>query len=211
MPKKPTDYTGKVQHLTQVLGQRPQKPAKPPRTDTKRYVIDQLREPLLALIATEGYSASELSTLLKKEGVSISPLTLRHYLGPVNGHRHAYLRAQKAQQQKQPRAVPVSTEQGIPTSLPSPAIAPSRNWPPVSASEQTAVSTASVVPSTVPSEPSSESPSEKRPEKPPLVPLRPFIPKPEIPLEELFRRTEDLQRQARAEGERKVRPTRESS
>lgn len=61
---------------------------RPKRTDTKRHVIEQLREPLLDALLTRGYSYAQLVTLLKQRGLTIHISTLRKYLGPLSQQRN---------------------------------------------------------------------------------------------------------------------------
>ena len=53
-----------------------------PRTDTQRYVVERLREPLRQALA-QGYSLARLAEILTRAGLTLHTSTLRHYLGPV--------------------------------------------------------------------------------------------------------------------------------
>ena len=55
---------------------------RPPRTDTKRFTVERLREPLRQALA-QGYSFARLAAILTRAGLTIHASTLRHYLGPV--------------------------------------------------------------------------------------------------------------------------------
>lgn len=72
-----------IERLTGILGHLPDAPTSPRRTDTQRHLIEQLREPLLQAVTQQGYSLQKLADLLREEGVTIHPSTLRRYLGPM--------------------------------------------------------------------------------------------------------------------------------
>ena len=55
---------------------------RPPRTDTKRFAIERLREPLRQAQA-QGYSLAQLAAILTRAGLTVHASTLRQYLGPV--------------------------------------------------------------------------------------------------------------------------------
>ena len=75
-----------IERLAHKLANLPDAPAPPQRTDTQRYLIEQLRDPLLRAATQYGYSVQRLADLLREEGITIHPSTLRRYLGPL-GHR----------------------------------------------------------------------------------------------------------------------------
>lgn len=58
-----------------------------PRANTKRYLIEQLREPLLDAMVSRHQSLETLAELLGRWGIAIRPETLRRYLGPITEHR----------------------------------------------------------------------------------------------------------------------------
>lgn len=55
-----------------------------PRTNTKRYLIAQLREPWVDALVNRHYSFAALAEVLGQRGIDIHPVTLRHYLGPID-------------------------------------------------------------------------------------------------------------------------------
>ena len=59
------------------------------RTDTKRYFVERLREPLTDAVANRRLSLSTLAEFLRARGIEIRPDTLRRYLGPIASHRIA--------------------------------------------------------------------------------------------------------------------------
>ena len=69
--------------LTQELATLP--PAERiPRKNTKRSLIAQLRGPLIAALVDRQYSFAALAKVLGQRGIDIHPVTLRHYLGPID-------------------------------------------------------------------------------------------------------------------------------
>ena len=55
-----------------------------PRKNTKRSLIAQLRGPLIAALVDRQYSFAALAKVLGQRGIDIHPVTLRHYLGPID-------------------------------------------------------------------------------------------------------------------------------
>ncbi len=58
-----------------------------PRVNTKRRLIERLREPLLDAMVSRHQSPETLAELLGRWGIAIRPETLRRYLGPITEHR----------------------------------------------------------------------------------------------------------------------------
>lgn len=61
-------------------------PEKPKETFSLRSAVDRLREPIRAALA-KGYTYDEVAALLAKQGISISPSTLKNYV--PSGSRQA--------------------------------------------------------------------------------------------------------------------------
>ena len=55
-----------------------------PRKNTKRYLIEQLREPLVDALVNRHYSFIALAEVLGQRGIHIHPVTLSHYLSPID-------------------------------------------------------------------------------------------------------------------------------
>lgn len=186
MPKKPMDYTREVQRLTQVLSNLPETPAKPRRTHTKRYLVEGLRETLVQLIATRGYSIQQLATLLKQHGVEIHPITLGCYLGDVSRYRQAYRQAREPAIRSTVERDPTASKSSKTQDRPHDRVASTGNG-------QTAAFGPTVAPQ------STVAPA------PPIYPVSPtppslylssrFTPKPELPYDELIRQSEARKRQ----------------
>lgn len=67
--------------LSRTLATLPVAAPKPraQRTDTQRYVVEQLCEPLRQALA-QGYSFARVAEILAQAGLTIQASTLRHYL-----------------------------------------------------------------------------------------------------------------------------------
>ena len=79
-PADAVDFAGVARELAGLPVAAPE--PRPPRTDTQRYVVERLREPLREAQA-QGYSLARLAAILTGAGLTIHASTLRHYLGPV--------------------------------------------------------------------------------------------------------------------------------
>lgn len=185
MAEKPLSkgYAEEARRLSRVFGNLPDPPPRPPRTDTKRYLIEQLREPFLAALATRGYTVRMLADFLKAQDVEIALPTLYRYLGPISPYRYAWRRTPEAawaagleSQNRFPEPTPVPVSADAPDSASSNAIpiraaapaapaAPAREAKPAAGTGRLAASSA----------------------KPPLALASRFTPKPEIPWEEFVR------------------------
>ncbi|NJN48150.1 MAG: hypothetical protein HC808_18595 [Candidatus Competibacteraceae bacterium] len=60
---------------------------RPKRTNTKRHIIEQLRQPMLDALLNRGCTYAQLVELLQKRGIKIHLITLRKYLGSLSEHR----------------------------------------------------------------------------------------------------------------------------
>jgi len=190
MAEKPLSkgYAEEARRLSRVFGNLPDPPPRPPRTDTKRYLIEQLREPFLAALATRGYTVRMLADFLKAQDVEIALPTLYRYLGPIGPYRYAWRRTPEAawtagleSQNRFPEPAPVPAFSDAPDSASSNAIpiraaaarpersaapaAPAREAKPAAGTGRLAASSA----------------------KPSLALASRFTPKPEIPWEEFVR------------------------
>lgn len=92
MPKKRVDHTAKLPDLTRMLDELPDVSVGPGRTDTQRYLIEQLRGSLVAAIAERGYTVASLARHLRAKGIDITVSTLHRYLGHTRPYRVAYRR-----------------------------------------------------------------------------------------------------------------------
>ena len=81
--RRATPCTLDLAALAQELATLP--PAeRTPRTNTKRYLIEQLREPLVDALVNRHYSFIALAEILGQRGIHIHPVTLSHYLSPID-------------------------------------------------------------------------------------------------------------------------------
>jgi hypothetical protein len=76
--------------LSRELAGLPVAPPEPPapRKNTKRYLVERLREPLIEA-ARRQHTMEDLAAFLGRRGIPIRPATLRRYLGPINPRRVA--------------------------------------------------------------------------------------------------------------------------
>lgn len=96
-----------IERLERVIGELPAAASPAARTDTKRYLIERLRGPLLLALVQRGCSFASIAESFARAGVSVHVSTLRRYLGPV-GTRRALFAA------------------GVPDTLPPPVRPPER-------------------------------------------------------------------------------------
>lgn len=185
MAEKPLSkgYAEEARRLSRAFGNLPDPPPRPLRTDTKRYLIEQLREPFLAALATRGYTVRMLADFLKAQDVEIALPTLYRYLGPIGPYRYAWRRPPEAawtagleSQNRFPEPAPVPAFSDAPDSASSNAIPIRAAWP-----EQSAVPAAPAR-ETKPAAGTGRLAASSA--KPPLALASRFTPKPEIPWEE---------------------------
>ena len=163
-----------VERLERAIGELPTIPPRA-RTDTKRYLIEQLRGPLRQAMTQRGYSFAELAAALTREGLTVHASTLRQYLGPID-----------------PRRVAPPTDPP-PTAEPSPARAGRTAAAAAAASERPGAGAAGSPEALArPEAALAEAPMPAA--GPPARPTPPlsgrFVPKPELPYDELIRRSE---------------------
>ncbi|MFZ1643468.1 MAG: hypothetical protein WAV07_18970 [Candidatus Contendobacter sp.] len=169
-----------MQRLTEAIERFPKNAEKQlPRTDTKRYLIEQLREPLRAILIERGYSLPELVALLHRCGITIHLSTLKRHLGSMGptraANRHGL--AGDSASPADPAAYPAPT----PTAPAAPMV-PLENRPPIfrpAAAPESARCTEHPVA------------DKNAPPAKPAIPLSGrFTPRPELPYDELIRQSE---------------------
>ena len=160
----------KIERLERVIGELPTIPPRA-RTDTKRYLIERLRGPLLQAMTQRGCSFAGLAAILTQAGLTVHASTLRQYLGPTH-----------------PRRVAPPTDQP-PTGEPSPAQAvrgaasSERPGAGVVGSPEALARLESAL-AGAPSGPPPAPPTERSgPADPPYCPPGTFIPRPDLPID----------------------------
>lgn len=172
-----------VERLERVIGELPTIPPRA-RTDTKRYLIERLREPLLQAMTQRGYSFAGLAAILTQAGLTVHASTLRQYLGPIHPRRAATATDQpatgepspaRAGRETAPSARPRAGAVGSPEALAwlESAWAGTPSGPPPAQAVPPAQAAA---PATRP-----------RSDDPPYCPPGTFVPRPELPLEEWYK------------------------
>ncbi len=144
------------------------------RTDTKRHLIEALREPLREAIRQRGCSLSDLVALLRESGLTVHLSTLKRYLGPVGDDRAVYRRARS---KNPPPGRPTAGSVEVPEPLGTPEAPDAPKRPDVADALEPARAEAPM--------PSSGPPARSNPH----LSSR-FVPKPELPYDELLRRSE---------------------
>lgn len=162
------------------------------RTDTKRHLIEALREPLREAIRQRGCSLSDLVALLRESGLTVHLSTLKRHLGPVGDDREFYRRA-RAKSPPPPGcqtagSVEVAEHRGEP--LPARAVggaaASARPGAGAVGSPEALARLESVLagaPSGPPPAQAAPPAARSRPADPPYCPPGTFIPRPDLPID----------------------------
>jgi outer membrane biosynthesis protein TonB len=111
-------------------------PAKPKESFSLRAAVEQLREPIRAALA-KGYSYEEVAELLAKQGITISPSTLKNYAPSGTRQSKGDAKGRKATEESTP--VTPSTESVSPPPAKS---EPKEKVTPIAATKKTAAKTA---------------------------------------------------------------------
>jgi hypothetical protein len=182
--KKTTDQPPEleVERLERVIGELPTIPPRA-RTDTKRYLIERLREPLRQAMTQRGYSFAGLAAILTQAGLTVHASTLRQYLGPIHPRRVA------------PRSDQPPTDKPA-TGEPSPARA-GRETAPSARPRAGAVGSPEALarlesawagtPSGPPPAQAAAPAARPRSDDPPYCPPGTFVPRPDLPIEEWYK------------------------
>jgi hypothetical protein len=188
-PAAAVDLAGVVRELAAlpVAAPDPRAP-RAPRTDTKRYLIERLRESLFDAMVNRHQSPEALAELLGRWGIAIRPTTLRRYLGPITERRRPAApptdkpatdkpatgepSPARAGRETAPSARPRAGEVGSPEALArleAVLAGESSGPPPVQAAAPAA---------------------RPRSDDPPYCPPGTFVPRPDLPLEEWYKPSE---------------------
>lgn len=157
-----------VERLERVIGELPTIPPRA-RTDTKRYLIERLREPLLQAMSQRGYSFAGLAAILTQAGLTVHASTLRQYLGPINARRVAP-RSDQPPTDQPPTGEPLSARPGT----------GAVGSPEALARLESALAGA---PSGPPPAQAAPPAARSRPADPPYCPPGTFIPRPDLPID----------------------------
>jgi len=160
-----------VERLERVIGELPTIPPRA-RTDTKRYLIERLRGPLRQAMTQRGYSCAALAAVLTRAGLTVHASTLRQYLGPIDPRRVAPPTAEP------PPAEPSPAHAGRTAAAASARPGAGAVGSPEALARPEAAWAEAPMPSA--------GPPARAP--PPLSGR--FVPKPELPYDELIRRSE---------------------
>jgi hypothetical protein len=181
-PADAVDFAGVARELA-GLPVAPPAPRAPraPRTDTKRHLIERLREPLIDAMVSRHQSPATLAELLGRWGIAIRPETLRRYLGPITKHRR-------------PAAPPTdkpATDKPA-TGEPSPARAGRETAPSARpragevGSPEALARLEAVLAGESSGPPPAPPAARSRPDDPPYCPPGTFVPRPDLPLEDWY-------------------------
>lgn len=176
------------------------------RTDTKRHLIEALREPLREAIRQRGCSLSDLVALLRESGLTVHLSTLKRHLGPVGDDREVYRRARVQNPPPPGRQTAGSVEvpghlgEPLPARVVGGAVltaaararpgAGAMGSPEALARLESAWAGTPSGPPPAQAAPPAPPAARPRPDDPPYCPPGTFVPRPELPIEEWYQPSE---------------------
>ena len=154
-----------------------------PRANTKRHLIERLREPLLDALVNRHQSPATLAELLGRWGIAIRPATLRRYLGPITQHPRRAATATDQPPTGEPKA-PDAAKRPEAVLAATPSVRPRAG---AVGSPEALARLEAVLAGESSGPPPAQPAARSRPDDLPYCPPGTFVPRPELPLEEWYK------------------------